>query len=673
MSNNAPNIKRFIPKHYNREYPLFVEFLNSYFKYVHRTQNATPEEYLKRVERLGELGYSKQRSESLTDVIARLRPPSEFSDQSAITTKEREYTRVETDGYILCAEGSEKLEFVPDNRVELEMMFQDRGFSDFFDELGGGLRSIDAIRFYKLLKEMKSMAGSRKVIELFFSWLHEGEIITEYPRFKISTLDENFIPDGDNYLRDDYYYSEFSYVVKAYGKAKVSEPEAFYELYRKHFHPAGFGYFLEDRIQEDLRPFNFPVLVPSGVVGSYYKLNAPITLENGDILAIRCWFPDSAGTEIYGPLFQGVEITNKVQYDIELWDVWLDGEVLDNEDILEIDNNFHELVFKYRGSGSFTIENFLKPELETEDSGRLPITRIRKFVDNVAELDYRINTLSETGVASAHTPFEMLTQLQGLYKFESAEVYEITETLEPETWYMVFVNGSNTESGSVNVTLGSAGAEQEVINFEYSAERIRRFAQDILLNSLNKDGGLNDYGVVDSVDINLSTRADFGPKKTAWYFFKTGSTPTKVIASNLGGLEALQFVVWKVDQNILTFERTHQENFYDTGYWVKDPSTYSYEELEDLTFKIAKVEALINLFDRIVNIDLPKTEGLEKTVSLIEADSLDLRSIILETLVGALGEDDPLVLEMAQFENSTTTLDDYVNTVLPNALNQIIE
>jgi len=110
-------------------------------------------------------------------------------------------------------------------------------------------RTLDHIRMIKMLKHIHAIKGTRKGIELFFH-LFTGIPLSDliYPKDQLMVIDgvneeRNHI-DGTSHLRDDYRYSEFSYIVKL-----VIDPEVyefvFNEIYLRYFHPTGFVAFAE--------------------------------------------------------------------------------------------------------------------------------------------------------------------------------------------------------------------------------------------------------------------------------------------------------------------------------------------------------------------------------------------------------------------------------------------
>lgn len=106
-------------------------------------------------------------------------------------------------------------------------------------------RDIDDPRMIKLLRVLYSMKGTRSMINLFFG-MYFGETVTVVnTKDSISKIDDNFVlDDNTNRMRDDVRYSEYTYIVKVSRDVEVYQT-LFEQIYKKHFHPAGFNVILE--------------------------------------------------------------------------------------------------------------------------------------------------------------------------------------------------------------------------------------------------------------------------------------------------------------------------------------------------------------------------------------------------------------------------------------------
>lgn len=109
----------------------------------------------------------------------------------------------------------------------------------------------DYYTFVKLIRPIQAIKGTLHCTKLFFKIFFDEDVNVYVPKFDIASLDNNFILDDVNpitnhlvFLRDDDYYSEYTYVVL------VSKPIDTYltiinEIYLKYFHPTGFKFKIE--------------------------------------------------------------------------------------------------------------------------------------------------------------------------------------------------------------------------------------------------------------------------------------------------------------------------------------------------------------------------------------------------------------------------------------------
>jgi len=103
--------------------------------------------------------------------------------------------------------------------------------------------TFDQILLIKNLKLIYSIKGTFSSIQLFFN-MYFNETVTLYnPKFDIAAIDNNFVLDGSNSIRDDNYYNEYSYVVYVQNDPSVYT-EQINNIYMKYIHPAGFKMFL---------------------------------------------------------------------------------------------------------------------------------------------------------------------------------------------------------------------------------------------------------------------------------------------------------------------------------------------------------------------------------------------------------------------------------------------
>lgn len=103
--------------------------------------------------------------------------------------------------------------------------------------------TFDQMLMIRNLKLIYSIKGTFSSIQLFFN-MYFDEVVTIYnPKFDIAVIDSNFQPDYDNYIRDDNYYNEYSYVIYV-SRDPSHYTEQINNIYMKYIHPAGFKMFL---------------------------------------------------------------------------------------------------------------------------------------------------------------------------------------------------------------------------------------------------------------------------------------------------------------------------------------------------------------------------------------------------------------------------------------------
>lgn len=120
------------------------------------------------------------------------------------------------------------------------LFFKVRSANTFTD-----FRDIDDPRMIKLLRVLYSIKGTQSMLNLFFGMYFGESVNVTYTKTQISKIDDNFVLDGgNNKLRDDVRYSEYTYVVKVSRDVEVYKT-LFEQIYKRHFHPAGFNVILE--------------------------------------------------------------------------------------------------------------------------------------------------------------------------------------------------------------------------------------------------------------------------------------------------------------------------------------------------------------------------------------------------------------------------------------------
>jgi hypothetical protein len=89
------------------------------------------------------------------------------------------------------------------------------------------------------MKHIYSIKGTEASMKIFFRLYFDEEVTIHQPKSMIAVVDDNWVLDGIQVLRDDELYQEFSYVII------VSKDLEFYRdifklIYMKMVHPSGF-------------------------------------------------------------------------------------------------------------------------------------------------------------------------------------------------------------------------------------------------------------------------------------------------------------------------------------------------------------------------------------------------------------------------------------------------
>ncbi|QIQ62071.1 putative baseplate wedge subunit [Salmonella phage kage] len=276
LNNGHNGVKYETPLFYQNDFPLFIEFMDTFFNWLYRQQGFTQEEILAYLADTS--SWMNPESEDspvkqLIDLKADKTPGSEakdyLSDKFLVRTFEN---MMALDAEELLDADGRPLLSIEDKNKQIDDWYNDFGFQRTVDKSfqefgyfipvgsdslltttgdtfsvyieGTKRRTLDHPRWLKLLKHIYKIRGTKKAIELFF-WIYFGCPVSVYfTKEDIGGLDGNFECDGTTGMRDDYYYDEYTYVIGVPGD--VSDFEGVFErVFRQHFHPAGFTVFLE--------------------------------------------------------------------------------------------------------------------------------------------------------------------------------------------------------------------------------------------------------------------------------------------------------------------------------------------------------------------------------------------------------------------------------------------
>jgi hypothetical protein len=103
--------------------------------------------------------------------------------------------------------------------------------------------TFDQMLMIRNLKLIYSIKGTFSSIQLFFNMYFDENVTLYNPKFDIAVIDSNFQPDYLDYVRDDNYYNEYSYVIQV-DRDPSYYTEQINNIYMKYIHPSGFKMFL---------------------------------------------------------------------------------------------------------------------------------------------------------------------------------------------------------------------------------------------------------------------------------------------------------------------------------------------------------------------------------------------------------------------------------------------
>lgn len=265
---HAIDTKYLLPSHYSKDYPKFVGFMNLYFDWLYNTSGFSQAE----IQDMINEGYDKA---AISLAQSTKNPGASARDMAGDRMLERKFDRVLTlDGLEIETSDGKVLELESYKSDYTSSWLKDFGFPITQREPGTSkYRNIDATRLIKLLAHVYSIRGSVKCMELFFSVFYNGSVGVKFPRDSIATIDGNMKLDAtNNSIRDDDYYSEYSYVVAVSGTADPNLG-VFVELYKNMFHPSGFKMFVE-------QSFDPQALAKMKTVTDAYRLTGMVTLPS---------------------------------------------------------------------------------------------------------------------------------------------------------------------------------------------------------------------------------------------------------------------------------------------------------------------------------------------------------------------------------------------------------
>lgn len=281
MSSPIENIRYAVPEYFNEEYPRFVKFVQDYYAWLYRNGGFTRDEVdiikneenwfvdnIEKYVRTKDIRYvssGDEQSQELAIIRASDRNnPGKFSDEFMSSYHmDRVFEFFETaDGEHFDAADAT---FDAPRRTDEYIRAWTESLSFLDPKTLAETQDLDKFLLIRLLKYIYKIKGTKKAIELFFNIfldtpvsITDGTLDIFLPKRQLSIIDDNFVPDGNNTLRDDEYWNEYTYVIRIHDPTGVAET-LFNEFYYRYIHPAGFKAVIENTA---LNTNTIPTVVP---------------------------------------------------------------------------------------------------------------------------------------------------------------------------------------------------------------------------------------------------------------------------------------------------------------------------------------------------------------------------------------------------------------------------
>lgn len=235
-----------LPSHFSNSYPLLVEFLELYSSFLYN-ENMTPYEVQAF---LDDESWWDRRDEVFSTPeerffykIVDLQKTRRFFglERNNVELIERKslfggVDNIQTlDGLMLVSSDGREIRASVKQEAHLQSWLNDKGLA-----IEDAPNTFDTASFIKLARHIFKIRGSLECARIFFEAMYGGRVETHLPRVEISALDDNMVLDGKNFLRDDVYYDEFTYVINLIGSKYSLLGPKYFDLWKERFHPGGF-------------------------------------------------------------------------------------------------------------------------------------------------------------------------------------------------------------------------------------------------------------------------------------------------------------------------------------------------------------------------------------------------------------------------------------------------
>lgn len=239
-----------LPPHFAKFYPNLVEFLELYTSSLYSSRLSSTQLQLLMDDESWwdkkDYPFSSTEERFLTKILDLQKFREHYGTSSnsvnLIEDKslERSWSGLETlDGFTIETSDDRGPQFEKSNEFHIKSWLVDKGLVEVTD-LDKFNVGPDLNLMVKLSKHLFKIRGSMECARIFFEAMYGGTVYVQFPRERVSRLDDNFILDGDNVLRDDYEFDEFTYVVNLVGSQYNQIGDQFVKLWLRAFHAGGF-------------------------------------------------------------------------------------------------------------------------------------------------------------------------------------------------------------------------------------------------------------------------------------------------------------------------------------------------------------------------------------------------------------------------------------------------
>lgn len=252
-------IANLVPAHYRETAPKFILFLEKYYDWLYRSSGMSDDEIndlrqdtswlQKDIDRFiatGQIKYIDQ-TDDATVLDSSLVQLNNVSNPGGVSDSISDnYVLDENFNGYLTADGTP---FTDNNDVSVELpTIENKILDSWFNSMGldrirryrlDALDNIDQVLMLSLLKHIYAVKGTEVSMKLFFTLYFSESISVYQPKSEIANVDENWVLDDTQVIRDDELFQEFSYVILVNNELDTYK-DIFRLIYMTSIHPSGF-------------------------------------------------------------------------------------------------------------------------------------------------------------------------------------------------------------------------------------------------------------------------------------------------------------------------------------------------------------------------------------------------------------------------------------------------